>query len=105
MKENSASFDLQAYLTRGVEEIVADAVRATLKNPKESLFMAKFAAASRAASKRRRAAERAGITKVFIPEENLYDLKDVAAEVKEKIEIVPVSTVQQLLEAVGILGE
>ena len=60
MKENSASFDLQAYLTRGVEEIVADAVRATLKNPKESLFMAKFAAASRAASKRRRAAEDAG---------------------------------------------
>ncbi|MBO6053828.1 MAG: endopeptidase La, partial [Clostridia bacterium] len=51
------------------------------------------------------AAQRAGITKVYIPEENLYDLKDVAAEVKEKIEIVPVSSVRELLEAVGIIGE
>ena len=51
------------------------------------------------------AAERAGITKVFIPEENLYDLKDVAEEVQEKIEIVPVSSVRELLEAVGIIGE
>ena len=57
MGEGRESFDLQNYLTRGVEGIVSDAVRATLKNPKESLFMAKFAAASRAASKRCRAAE------------------------------------------------
>ena len=60
MDANKDSFDLQAYLTHGVEQIVSDAVRATLKDPRESLFMAKFAAASRAASKRRRAAEDAG---------------------------------------------
>ena len=33
------------------------------------------------------AAQRAGVTKVFIPEENVTDLKDVASEVKEKMEI------------------
>ena len=60
MDVNCESIDLQAYLTEGVERIVSDAVRATLKDPRESLFMAKFAAASRAASKRRRAAEDAG---------------------------------------------
>lgn len=49
------------------------------------------------------AAQRAGITKVYIPQENLYDLKDVAQEVKDKIEIVPVSRVTELLEAVGVL--
>ena len=50
------------------------------------------------------AAERAGITKVFIPEENEYDLKDVADEVKEKIEIRTVSKVGEVLVAVGILA-
>ena len=49
------------------------------------------------------AAQRAGITRVYIPRENLYDLRDVAQEVRDKIEIVPVSGVTELLEAVGIL--
>ena len=49
------------------------------------------------------AAQRAGITRVFIPKENLYDLKDVAQEVREKIEIIPVSSVAEILEAVGVL--
>lgn len=53
-------FDLQEYLTKGVERIVGEAVRATLKNPRESAFMLKFAAASRSASKRRRKAEDSG---------------------------------------------
>lgn len=48
------------------------------------------------------AAEHAGITKVFIPKENLFDLKDVAQEVKDKIEIVPVSQVTELLAETGI---
>ena len=52
--------DLQEYLTDGVERIVSDAVRATLKNPRESAFMLKFAAASKSASKRRRKLEDAG---------------------------------------------
>ncbi|MBQ5334500.1 MAG: radical SAM protein, partial [Oscillospiraceae bacterium] len=56
----AAEFDLQAYLTAGVEKIVAGAVRATLRNPKESAFMLKFAAAARAASGKRRKAETQG---------------------------------------------
>jgi ATP-dependent Lon protease len=48
------------------------------------------------------AAQRAGVTKVFIPLENLYDLKDVAQEVKDRIEIVPVSDVADILEAACI---
>ena len=47
------NFDLQAYLTGGVETVVADAIKATLKNPRESVFMLRFAAASRSASARR----------------------------------------------------
>ena len=39
--------DIQQYLTEGVEAIVKDALRATLRDLKESLFMARFAAASR----------------------------------------------------------
>ncbi len=47
-------------MTKGVETVVADALKATLKNPKESAFMVGFAAASAAASKKRRKAEEAG---------------------------------------------
>ena len=54
------TFDLQAYLTKGVETVVADALRATLKDPRESAFLLKFAAASKAASKKRLEAEAAG---------------------------------------------
>lgn len=53
-------FDLQEYLTEGVERIVKESIKATLRNPKESAFMLKFAAASRNASKKRRKAEDAG---------------------------------------------
>ena len=44
-------FDLQGYLTRSVETIVRGAMRAALRNPKQSAFLAQFAAASRRASK------------------------------------------------------
>ena len=50
------------------------------------------------------AAQRAGVTKVFIPSANLFDLRDVAPEVKEKMEIVAVSSVTELLTGVGILA-
>ncbi|MBP3798781.1 MAG: radical SAM protein [Ruminococcus sp.] len=53
----SEKFDLQNYMTKGVERVVAEAVKATLKDPKESAFMLRFAAASRSASKKRRKAE------------------------------------------------
>ncbi len=54
------NFDLQGYMTRGVERVVADAIKATLKNPKESAFMLRFAAASKAASRRRAEYEKNG---------------------------------------------
>ena len=53
-------FDIQEYMTRGVERVVTDAVRATLKNPKESAYMAKFALASKAASTKRARLEKEG---------------------------------------------
>ena len=40
-------------MTKGVERVVADSIKATLRNPKESAFMLEFAAASKAASKKR----------------------------------------------------
>lgn len=48
------------------------------------------------------AAQRAGITKVFIPADNVLDLEEVAEEVKEKLEIVPVKTVEELLAQVFV---
>ena len=53
-------FDIQEYMTRGVERVVSDAIRATLKNPKESTYMAKFALSSKAASKKRAQLETKG---------------------------------------------
>ena len=50
-------FDLQAYLSKGIEDFKRDLVKATLVNPRESAFMLKFAAATAAASKKRKAAE------------------------------------------------
>ena len=44
------------------------------------------------------AAQRAGVKHVFIPYENMDDLDDVADEVKEKLEITPVKTVQEVLD-------
>ncbi|MBQ7692408.1 MAG: endopeptidase La [Oscillospiraceae bacterium] len=43
------------------------------------------------------AAQRAGVTRVFIPKDNVDDLKDVAEEVKRALTITPVSTVQEVL--------
>lgn len=46
------------------------------------------------------AAQRAGIKKVFIPEDNVEDLEDVAEEVKEKLEIIPVKKVTDVLKKI-----
>lgn len=49
------------------------------------------------------AAERAGIKKVLIPKDNVADLTDVPQEVKDKIQIVSVETIEDVLkEALGI---
>lgn len=49
------------------------------------------------------AAERAGVQKVFIPKENIDDLRDVAAEVRNRLEIIPVESIEEVLTALGIL--
>ena len=56
----SEAFDLQGYLSKGIEDFMRDVVKATLKNPRESAFMVKFAAATAAASQKRKAAEKTG---------------------------------------------
>ena len=53
-------FDIQEYMTKGVEKVVASTLRATLSNPRESAFMVKFAAASRTASQKRQQAKKQG---------------------------------------------
>ncbi|MBO7336862.1 MAG: radical SAM protein [Lachnospiraceae bacterium] len=53
-------FDIQEYMTKGVKRVVADAVKATLKNPRESAFMLGFAKASATASAKRKKAEKNG---------------------------------------------
>lgn len=55
------SFDLQKHIEQGVEAIMADTIKATLKNPKESAFMLRFAAASKKASKTRLKLEEEGL--------------------------------------------
>ena len=46
------------------------------------------------------AAQRAGITKVLIPADNEQDLDDVADEIKNKLEIIPVKKVTEVLKLV-----
>ena len=53
-------FDIQDYMTKGVERVVQDAVRATFTNPKESAYMAKFALATKTASRKRAKLEAEG---------------------------------------------
>jgi len=47
------TFDIQQYLADGVEQVVKDALNATLRDPRESAFLAKFALASAKANKKR----------------------------------------------------
>lgn len=51
------------------------------------------------------AADRAGVKTVFIPKENVDDLEDVAKEVKEHLEIIPVHHIEEVLKTVGILKD
>ena len=53
-------FDIQQYMTKGVERVVSDAIKATLRDPRESAFMLRFSKASKAASKKRKKAEDSG---------------------------------------------
>lgn len=48
------------------------------------------------------AAQRAGVERVFVPKDNVDDLQDVAEEVRLALEITPVSTVREVLAALGL---
>lgn len=50
------------------------------------------------------AAERAGVKKVFIPKDNIDDLKDIPEEIKEKIEVIPVTTVKEVLKELKLIN-
>ncbi|MCL2496862.1 MAG: radical SAM protein, partial [Clostridiales bacterium] len=60
MRRLTMDFDLAQYLSAGIEQLVKDALRVTLKNPKQSAFFLSFAAASQKAAKRRQEFEQAG---------------------------------------------
>ena len=49
------------------------------------------------------AAQRAGVKKVYIPKDNMPDMEDVAAEVKEKLTIVPVKKITDVLKAEKVM--
>lgn len=49
------------------------------------------------------AAERAGVKKAFIPKNNIEDLKDIPEEIKEKIEVIPVTTVKEVLKELKLI--
>lgn len=51
------------------------------------------------------AAERAGVKKVFIPKDNIEDLKDIPEEIKEKIEVIPVTTVKEVLKELKLINQ
>ena len=57
---NDENFNLQNYLAEGAEIIVKEAIKVSLKNPKESLFLARFAKHTKKASKIRQEYERKG---------------------------------------------
>ena len=50
------------------------------------------------------AAQRSGVKKVFIPADNVDDLRDVAKEVRDGLTIVPVQTVGEVLSSLALTG-
>lgn len=57
----TSKFDLQKYLSKNIEFLVSDIIKKTFNNPKESLFMLKFAKSSKKASKIRKKEEENGL--------------------------------------------
>jgi len=55
------SFDLEHYLSSGIERLFKDALKVTFKNPKQSAFLLRFAPAVQKAAKRRHDFEKAGL--------------------------------------------
>ena len=46
---------------------------------------------------------RLGTSKVFIPKENVRDLSEVPQEIRDRLKIVPVQKVAEVLEKTGVL--
>ncbi len=53
-------FDIQEYMTGGVKRVIRDAMRASLSNPKEAMYLARFASAAKQATARRNALKAQG---------------------------------------------
>ena len=51
------------------------------------------------------AAQRAGVETVFIPRDNEQDLRDVADEVKDQLQIIPVEKISDVLRQLDLLVE
>ena len=51
-------FDLQAYMSKNIEALVSNIIKNTFKNPKESIFMLKFAKASKRARSIKKASKK-----------------------------------------------
>lgn len=45
------------------------------------------------------AAHRAGITRIIMPQRNVKDLEDIPAEVREELELIPITSIDELIEA------
>lgn len=46
------------------------------------------------------AAHRSGLTKIYIPQENERDIEDIPVEVRDVLEIVPVSNISEILDSI-----
>lgn len=67
-------------------------------------IIARWYHADRRSAEKLMAAQRAGVKKVYIPKDNMPDLEDVAAEVKEKLTIVPVKKITDVLKAEKVMA-
>jgi MoaA/NifB/PqqE/SkfB family radical SAM enzyme len=61
IQRNMADFDLTAYLNQGAEQLILDILKATLRNPKEALFMRRYYNAHKDMEARRAALEADGL--------------------------------------------
>lgn len=55
-----SEFNLQEYMSNGVANVIKSALKATIKNPKETIFMTEFALATKKATEKRKNAEEKG---------------------------------------------
>lgn len=53
--------DLNAYLNKGMEKLMADILRATLRNPRETVFLRRFCRRQKGMEKRRQSHEERGV--------------------------------------------